>query len=333
MSLVSVLLPVYNAAAFLPECLDSILAQSLQNWELIAVDNASTDDSLAILQAYAAQDSRIRVFSNSPNSIILALRLALRESRGTWITRMDADDRMAPQKLALLRDALTNKGPGHLATGLVQYFSATTLGDGYRRYAAWLNALTWQSRNFDDRYKECVIPSPCWMCHRADLLRCGAFDSDRYPEDYDLVFRFYQGGLNVVGIPDLLHYWRDYSERSSRTSPHYSDNRFLELKVDYFLSLDYIAERPLVIWGAGRKGKRLAQLLVERAIAFHWLTDNAAKIGHVIYGQKLAHFSQLELLVEPQAVVSVAAPEGQREIRDFWESLAPEGRGQIFWFC
>ena len=196
------------------------------------MDNDSTDDSLAILRSYAARDARIRVFSNAPNSIILALRLALRASHGTWITRMDADDRMAPQKLALLRQALVDKGRGYLATGLVQYFSATKLGDGYRRYAAWLNALTWQSRNFDDRYKECVIPSPCWMCHREDLLRCGAFDSDRYPEDYDLAFRFYQGGLQVVGVPDLLHFWRDYGERSSRTSPHYSDNRFLDHKVD-----------------------------------------------------------------------------------------------------
>lgn len=333
MSLVSILLPVYNAAPFLPECLDSILAQSLQDWELIAVDNASTDESLAILQAYAAKDARIRVFSNTPNSIILALRLALRESRGQWISRMDADDRMAPQKLALLQQALEAAGPGHLATGLVQYFSEGTLGEGYRRYAAWLNALTWQSRNFDDRYKECVIPSPCWMCHREDLLRCGAFDSDRYPEDYDLTFRFYRGGLQVVGVAELLHYWRDYSSRSSRTSPHYSDNRFLELKVDYFLELDHQADRPLVIWGAGRKGKRLAQLLVERNIAFHWLTDNAAKIGHVVYGQKLAHFGVLAELVAPQVIVSVAAVEGQREIRAFWTGLEVEGRGELFWFC
>ena len=329
---VSILLPVYNTATFLAECLDSILAQSEEDWELVAINNDSTDESYTILEKYAQQDPRIRIYQNKPNSIITALRKALQESRGEWITRMDADDRMAPQKLELLVKALEQKGRGYLATGLVAYFSAGTLGEGYRSYAQWLNDLTKENRNFADRYKECVIPSPCWMCHKEDLLACGAFDSDRYPEDYDLTFRFYKGGLKIVGVKEVLHYWRDYQTRSSRTSEHYSDNRFLELKVDYFLELDHRKEGPLVIWGAGKKGKRMATLLIKKGIDFYWLTDNAAKIGHFIYEQEVLHFSKIGELAKPQIIISVAAPDGQQEIRDFLVK-GNYTEEDCFWFC
>ena len=82
-----------------------------------------------------------------------------------------------------------------MATGLVKYFSETTLGDGYQKYEQWLNQLTLENRNFEDIYKECVIPSPAWMCHRDDLDNCGGFAQQQYPEDYDLCFRFYKNKL------------------------------------------------------------------------------------------------------------------------------------------
>lgn len=246
---------------------------------------------------------------------------------------MDADDRMAPQKLELMQTSLAQKGKGYLAIGLVEYFSEHGIGDGYRRYAAWLNDLTRHEKNFEDRYKECVIPSPCWMCHREDLIYCGAFNSDRYPEDYDLAFRFYQGGLKILGIPEVLHHWRDYSSRSSRTSEHYSDNRFLDLKVDYFLKLDFQQERPLVIWGAGKKGKRLAQLLIDKGKNFHWITNNKAKIGHVIYGQKVEAIELFSKLIKPQIILAVASPKDQLEIALFLKNSAGIKKENCFWFC
>lgn len=332
MSKVSILLPVYNAASFLEECLNSILSQSIENWELLAVNNDSKDNSLAILKHYATKDSRIRVLENQPNSIITALRKALAASTGQWITRMDADDRMAPQKLESLRENLEQSGKGHLAVGLVEYFSEKKLGEGYQQYAIWLNELSKEGRNFEDRYKECVIPSPCWMCSRADLIHCGAFDADRYPEDYDLAFRFYEGGLKIVGVPEVLHYWRDYASRSSRTSAHYSDNRFLELKVDYFHKLDFDNNRPLVLWGAGKKGKRIAQLFIKKGLKFYWLTNNESKIGHHIYDITIHRFSFLKELKNPQLIVSVAAPDGQLEIKNYLSQLG-HNKESIFWFC
>ncbi|MEL6124142.1 MAG: glycosyltransferase family 2 protein, partial [Bacteroidota bacterium] len=253
--LVSILMPIKNGLPFLEKCIDSIVEQSISNWELIAVDDRSTDDTAALLERYAARDPRISWYPNPGIGIITALREALDRSRGDYITRMDADDLMTQHKLNMLRERMINYGPGHLAVGLVRYFSVDGVGPGYRRYADWLNHLTMSEQNFEDIYRECVIPSPCWMVHRSDLIRIGGFDADIYPEDYDLAFRFRSVGLKVVKVPAVIHMWRDHPYRASRNDPHYRDNRFLELKLMWFLRSDYNSHQTLVIWGAGHKGK------------------------------------------------------------------------------
>lgn len=313
---VSILMPVFNAAPFLEECLDSIRAQTFKDWVLWAVDDFSTDNSAATLAAYAQKDARIRPLSNNDKGIIPALRLAFAKSGGQLITRMDADDKMPPEKLALMYDALEKAGPGHLATGLVQYFSQTGIRGGYRRYEQWLNQLVYQDRHYPEIYRECVIPSPAWMVYREDLQGCGAFDPDRYPEDYDLVFRFYAQDLTVLSIPELLHYWRDHADRSSRTLEQYANQSYFKLKLPWFLQLDRETDRPLVLWGAGAKGKQVAKMLLEAGEDFHWVCDNEAKIGLDIYGQRMQHYNMTPTLDHPQVLVLVSNPKEQKVIRD-----------------
>ena len=331
-SLLSILMPVKNTAQYLPACLDSILAQSIPNWELIAINDHSTDSSKNILLNYAQHDQRIKVFDNTDKGIITALRLAYEKSTGTFITRMDSDDRMSLDKLATMQQALLAKGKQHIAIGQVKYFSETGVGDGYQRYENWLNGLTSRGTNYQERYKECAIPSPCWMVHREDLETCEAFYPDQYPEDYDLFFRFYQYGLTVIPSNKVLHHWRDYPERTSRNDPNYADNRFLAMKMDYFLKLDYQKKRPLVVWGAGKKGKWVARYLTEKDIPFHWICNNPNKIGHNIYGQFLKDEKYLEQLTQAHYLITVANVEAQAEII---KRLAKEGQlGEDFFvFC
>ena len=96
---ISILMPVKNAALFLRECLDSIVNQEESNFELIAVDDHSTDSSLKILEEYQKKDPRIQVYKNKEHGIIAALRLAYKKSSGILITRMDSDDIMSLHKL------------------------------------------------------------------------------------------------------------------------------------------------------------------------------------------------------------------------------------------
>ncbi len=329
----SVLMPVFNAAPFLEACLQSLIDQTEINWELIAIDDQSTDDSLNILQQFALRENRIKVFQTSKKGIIPALKLAFDKSKGQLITRMDADDLMKPQKLERLKSMLLDNGKGHLATGLVKYFSETTLGEGYLKYEQWLNNLTLQQNNFSDIYKECVIPSPCWMTFREDLEKCGAFFSTTYPEDYDLCFRFYKNNLNVCASSEVLHLWRDHSARSSRNDPNYAKQEYFDLKLPYFLELDYDANRPFVLWGAGKKGKYLAQQLIDEQIPFHWITNNEKKWGINIYGKHLEPFHLIEQLENPQLIISVAAPDGQEEIKDYLSKQNLYANDHYFFFC
>tara|TARA_Y100000385_G_scaffold176975_1_gene182999 strand:+ start:51730 stop:52737 length:1008 start_codon:yes stop_codon:yes gene_type:complete len=331
--LVSILIPFKNTASFLEDCLESILQQTLLNWELLIVDDGSTDNSWSIVQSYAESDSRIHLLSNNGKGIIEALKTAYSQAKGTFVTRMDSDDIMSTNKLQLMQESLQLKGKGYIALGHVSYFSKAGIGAGYKRYETWLNSLTSSGTNFAELYKECVIPSPCWMVYMTDLERCGGFFNDRYPEDYDLAFRFYKQGLKCIPSNEVLHHWRDYVHRTSRVDAHYAENSFLDLKISYFIELSYQKEKELIIWGAGTKGKKIAQLLIEQNIPFDWICDNPKKIGKTIYNQILKPIEHLQTLKQPQCIISVANVKAQIDIKKHLKSLEMKPMSDYFFFC
>jgi hypothetical protein len=166
----------------------------------------------------------------------------------------------------------------------VAYFSDTVLGEGYTKYAQWLNELVDNDSHYDHIYKECVLPSPCWMMHKTLLESLGGFTSLQYPEDYDLCFKAYANKIKIQGVDEILHYWRDHSERTSRNDENYADNSFLQLKLRYFVQCNLEQNKRLILWGAGNRGKRMARFLIDAGIEFKWCTNNENKIGHNIYG-------------------------------------------------
>jgi len=282
---------------------------------------------------YAQKDPRFNFLKNAGHGIIEALRTAYSHCKGDLITRMDSDDIMASDKLVTMVNTLTNTGHGHVAVGLVEYFSNRGISNGYARYEAWLNGLTKNGTNYSEIYKECAIPSPCWMVSREDLDTCGAFEPNRYPEDYDLTFRFYENGLKCVPCAKVLHHWRDYDTRTSRTSVHYQANYFLDIKLHYFLKLEYDPKCSLVVWGAGSKGKTIAKNLVERELDFKWICDNPNKIGKNIYGKTLFHFRVLNEIENPQNIITVANEEEQNSIRSFFNTMNKQPMKDYFFFC
>lgn len=330
---VSILTPFKNTEKYISECLDSILDQGFSNWELIIIDDHSTDKSKEIVHSYSNKEKRIKLFTNIGKGIIPALQLAYSKATGDLITRMDSDDIMTPNKLEWMVNALKKNGKGYLAVGQVNYFSSKGISDGYDRYEKWLNTLTLEGRNYEEIYKECVIPSPCWMAYREDFEKCDAFYPNRYPEDYDLTFRFYEYDLKVIPCNEILHLWRDYPTRTSRTHEHYAQNYFLDIKLHYFLKLNFDKDRPLSIWGAGFKGKYLAKSLVEREIDFNWICDNPKKIGRKIYGVELMPFEKLKELDDPQSIISVANELAQEEIRSYLHSNGMKNMIDYFFFC
>ncbi|NDV15039.1 glycosyltransferase [Muricauda sp. TY007] len=330
---VSIIIPFKNTANFLPECFDSIVNQTYTNWEVLAVNDHSTDESFELLSAYSKKDGRIKVFQNKGMGIIPALQTAYAQSSGSFVTRMDSDDIMKPTRLEVMVNAIVENGIGHVAVGQVKYFSDRGISNGYERYEKWLNQLTSTGNNYDEIYKECVIPSPCWMVHREDFEKCKGFEPQRYPEDYDLTFRFYEHGFKIIPCDQVLHLWRDYDTRTSRTHEHYAQNYFLDIKLHYFIRLDYDDTRSLVVWGAGFKGKNIAKGLKRQGHDFVWLCDNPKKIGKEIYGKELVHFEALQELDNPQSIITVANEEAQEEIREYFSELGQSPMQDYFFFC
>jgi len=97
---ISIGIPIYNAEAYLADTIKSILAQTYPYWELILVNDGSTDNSLKIAQDFVAKDKRIRIISDGENKKLpYRLNQLIKESKGNFIARMDADDVMHPQRL------------------------------------------------------------------------------------------------------------------------------------------------------------------------------------------------------------------------------------------
>lgn len=326
-------MPVKNTSAYLVECLESICNQTETNWELLVVNDHSTDDSFSILTHFSEKDNRIKVFQNNGMGIIDALRLAYEKSSGDLITRMDSDDIMTNNKLQVLKTNLLRFGKGNIAVGGVSYFSETFLGEGFKNYESWLNKITSNGSNFEDIYKECVIPSPCWMVFKEDLEKCKAFQPNDYPEDYDLAFRFYEQNLKPIPCDKKIHLWRDYPIRTSRTHEHYADQTFLDIKFKYFMKLEYDANKNLVVWGAGTKGKTIAKKLIEKSIEFYWICDNPNKIGKHIYNKEMLSFTALENIVHAQSIITVANKSAQQKIRKYLEKNTLESNQDYFFFC
>lgn len=104
--MISIIVPIYNADNFLHRCVDSILAQSYADFELLLIDDGSKDSSGAICDAYAVKDIRVRVFHKENGGVSSARNLGLDNAQGEYITFCDADDYVAPDWLAAYRKAM-----------------------------------------------------------------------------------------------------------------------------------------------------------------------------------------------------------------------------------
>ena len=156
---ISVIVPVYKVEKYLPECIESVLAQTFTDFELILVDDGSPDNSGAICDAYAARDPRIRVFHKENGGVTSARRLGVERSRAEWIMFVDSDDVVSTDALALLfahADADTDivEGEYELFSGDVpvnrtgKIYSGVSMSSNVTDYAAGIGNGIWLAGPF-----------------------------------------------------------------------------------------------------------------------------------------------------------------------------------------
>lgn len=139
---VSILIPVKNEACFIEECLLSIINQTYDNWEALVVNDHSTDETASIVSRFEIEDNRIQLIANRGEGIIPALQTAYSVAKGTYITRMDGDDKMRKDKLKKLVDALRIYGSKWVGVGGVHYFAEHKLKSGFKNYQKCYYMLT-----------------------------------------------------------------------------------------------------------------------------------------------------------------------------------------------
>jgi hypothetical protein len=273
---VSVLMPVYNAGAMLPPCLDSILGQTFTNFELVAVNDGSDDGTAAVLAGYAQKDGRVRPVNITHQGIVAALNAGLAACRGRFIARMDADDLMHPERLEKqLAFMISHPGVDLVGTQVRAYGIGKEVSPAALRYHHWLNGLI-----SDEAIKaELFVDSP--IAHstffaRAELYqRLQGYRDCTWAEDYDFLLRAVAGGSRFGKVPEVLLERGDWEGRLTRVDPRCKRKAMFAAKAHYFVQGGGLRGKAgVVIAGSGPSGRIMAAHLRAMEVPLLSFVDN-----------------------------------------------------------
>lgn len=332
---VSVLLPVFNARPFLDDCLQSLVDQTYDDFEILAVDDGSKDGSREILESWAEADGRIRVVRQPHLGLVSTLNAGLEHCRGEIVARMDADDVADPRRLELQIEALEGPGELDVVSCLVEHFPEHDVAEGFRVYESWINSLVRHEQILCERFIESPIPHPTAVLRRATLAEVGGYQDRGWPEDYDLWLRMAHAGKRFGKVTERLYYWREHPTRLTRTDSRYAVEKFIACKARYLLDGPLRGIRRLVVWGAGQTGRRLSKHLLRGGAPIEGFIDiDPQKIGRTLRGRPIEGVEALESAFQyrRQTLLLVAvssrgarrlireqlAALGLQETRDFW---------------
>lgn len=284
---VSVLLPVRNGGALLDRALASLKAQTLEDWECVAVDDGSEDDTWARLQAWAAADRRFRPARIPHGGIVAALNAALAAASPTpYIARMDADDECHPERLARQTAFLEARPDVGLVGCRVSFGGDPALARGFQRHVDWLNSLLTPEAIFLARFRDSPLAHPSTLFRRSLVAAHGWYADGPFPEDYELWLRWMDAGVCMAKTPETLLAWNDSPGRLTRTHGNYSEEAFTRVRTHYLAR--WLLRRfapsqagatdsvPVTVWGAGRVSRRRA-LPLEQVCRFCGLSPADAR--------------------------------------------------------
>jgi hypothetical protein len=320
---VSVVMPARNAAAFLGEAVASVRAQTLTDWELLLVDDGSTDETPEIPTRF--HDERIRVLVNTGRSGIAgALNTGLEAATGHYIARLDADDSMLPNRLRMQTEFLDHHPNVVLCGSWLELFGATRGTWQYPEDGGVLKALL---------LFQCCIGHPSVMLRREDLNH-GLRYAEELPagEDYDLWVRLcHHGELHC--LPTVLTRYRRHGDQETHTKQLEFRNMLRVVRERWLTTLfGPIDPKSLALH------EQLASLAYPRDPAF---VDTAGRwFDTLLADNELTHFFEKEALQTVLAeklydVCSTIAPEGLAVYRSMRRQplsrhITSQRRGRVF---
>ena len=214
---ISVVMAAYNAEKYLKEAMDSILGQTYDDFELIVIDDKSSDASGQILKDYAARDSRVVVLENQENmGLTKSLNKGLRVAKGEYIARMDADDISVPDRFEK-QVAFLDSHPDHSFVSCIgRYIDEDGKEEQLRLFPETNEEIYAMMPKVD------AVMHPGVMFRREDIRKIGDYCEDfRVVQDYDLWFRGMAAGYKFYNIQEPLVLFRRNDSYNTRKSKAY----------------------------------------------------------------------------------------------------------------
>lgn len=208
---VSVVIPVHNGEKYLAQAIESVLAQTFRDFELLIVDDGSTDGSRAIIDHYARRDARIRILSQANRGVSAAGNLGFEKARGEWVSRLDADDLFLPDKLQR-QIAFIRQHPDVRIVGTLGYFI-----NHAGRIIGLVNSDGPFARTEFERMAKRGEPvffvHSSTLMHRQTVLSVGGYrEQFVQAEDVDLWLRMAEKGHLLLKMPEPLLLYRLHGE-------------------------------------------------------------------------------------------------------------------------
>jgi glycosyltransferase involved in cell wall biosynthesis len=300
--LISVILPFYNAAGTLARAAGSILEQDYDNYELIMVDNNSTDGSREIAINLASSNSRIRLVKEKKQGVVHASNRGFEMAQGSYIVRMDADDTAEPSRLKYQSNYLDQHADCDAVAGLAEHVPHSVDAAGFSRFVDWSNSIQSYEEIYNNRFIELPVVNPTLMWRRETAEKHGLYRAGNFPEDYEMVLRWLEGGVKIVKIPVVVLRWYDSDTRLTRTDAIYSDKSFYNTKSLYlasWLKKNNPFHPHVSVWGASRISRRRARLLEQHGVQLKNYIDTkkSRQIGsEIIYYKDLPAAGQMFIL-------------------------------------
>lgn len=228
---ISLIIPVYNSKTYLRRCLDSVQAQTFTDYEVVLVDDGSTDGSSDICDAYAAMDSRFRVFHEANRGSSLARKFGMEHALGQWYVFMDSDDDVHPHYLSRLYEAVVEKEAEIAICEMQQVDNDASPVSEKPREAVMLDSEQLHERFFHYSF---------WGFGGKIYYR-DVFDGLYFPpyninEDYVVMAQLFLRQKQVAYMPNALYYYRTnmLSQSHLRLTPRIMDEYYNKLWVVEF---------------------------------------------------------------------------------------------------
>jgi glycosyltransferase involved in cell wall biosynthesis len=286
---VSILLPVRNEEQFLPAALDSLQRQTMTCWELVCVDDGSTDATPDLLAGAARRDARVRIITRAGGGLVEALNTGLDECRAPLVARMDGDDISHPRRLEVQHAFMTADPAVGLVASAFRHFPRHQVRMGMLAYEAWQNSLGNHEAIIRDLFVESPFVHPSVMFRKAVVTAVGGYRETGWAEDYDLWLRLAAAGTLFARLPQTLFFWRERADRVTRTSPEYTAEAFRACKAHHLCNGFLQGVDEVILAGAGLEGRAWLRALAREGVGVAlWVDVDPKKIGRILHGARVA---------------------------------------------